>query len=82
MHGVIVQGFLIKRGKQVQKFWKYDGYGISEQDLNKLDQGVILYTQYDGVLYAYKDTIRDKGIIHDFDGEKQYILPVKDWSVK
>ena len=81
MHGTVVDGWLIKRGKQVVKFWKHNGYAIPAPVLSKV-KGVILHTEYDGVLYQESSVIMRDGIYHDFNGEKQYILPTNEWKLK
>ena len=81
MHGAVNKGWLVKRGKQVVKFWKHDGYAVSAVDLHRV-KGVILYTQYDGTLYQTSATILAKGTSNLFGDEVQYVLPVKDWMVR
>lgn len=81
MHGRVKDGWLIKQGKQVVKFWKYGGYAIPVVELQQID-GVILYTQYDGTLYQTSDVILKDGIGHIFNDEVQKVLPVSGWRVK
>lgn len=80
-HGTLNRGYLIKKGKQVQKFWKFDGYGIAVNDLRRC-KGVILHTQYDGVLYAYVDDFAKHGIPHLYKDEQQLVLPTNYWRQK
>lgn len=79
VHGRIEDGVLVKDGKKVVKFWKHDGYGIAISDLVGGVSGVILDSQYDGKLYSSVDNLFENGIRHDFNGEKQIILPVQFW---
>lgn len=79
-HAVLTaDGVLVKRGKQVVKFWKHNGYAINEQDLQRC-RLIRLETAYDGTLEATPDTVRAKGIANNFKGEQQYVLPVADWK--
>lgn len=71
---------LVKKGKQVQKFWKYNGYAVKTNDLEKV-RGVKLYTQYDGTLYARRDVFFKYGIANNYNGEEQLVLPTKYWEI-
>lgn len=81
MHGSIHSGWLVKRGKQVVKFYKHNGYGIPADILPDV-KGVILYTEYDGVLYQTSHVIMRDGMQHTFGDELQYVLPVEKWRVR
>lgn len=81
MHGVIKDGWLIKRGKQVVKFWKHNGYAIPQSDLEKV-KGVVLHTEYDGILYQTSKVIMARGRLNQFKDETQYVLPVDEWGKK
>lgn len=80
MHGRIVDHILLKKDKQVIKYRIYNGYAVSEKDLEKV-RGVQLYTKKDGIIYARRDQFYKHGIVNDYRGERQYILPVKYWEV-
>lgn len=77
-HGRVVDGVLQKGGTAVVKFWAFDGYGINVADLHEVT-GVLLDTKYDGRLYTPLSVLREHGIEHDFNGEKQLILKVEYW---
>lgn len=83
VHGRIEDGILIKEGKKVVKFFKYDGYGIAVSDLVGGVSGVVVDSQYDGKLYTSVDNLLDNGIRHTFENngkeERQIILPVQYW---
>jgi hypothetical protein len=81
MHGELKDGWLIKKGKQVQKYWKFNGYAIPFKLLASI-KGVVLYTQYDGVLYATSADIMKHGLRNNFQGEEQLVLPLKHWRIK
>lgn len=83
-HGQIIDGILYKRGTQVVKFWKHDGYAIPIEEVIKV-KGVRLYTKYDGKLYASREAFDQHGIPHLFrlpngNVEHQLILPVRYWE--
>ena len=86
-HGTVVDGWLIKRGAQVQKFWKFDAYGIAQKDLKDI-KGVVLHTTYDGVLWATIKEIISKGKPYKFSSqaeaysEAQLILSTDKWHRK
>lgn len=85
LHGKLDRhGRLIKTGKQVVLYDKYDGFGIPV-DVLRVVKGVEIH--YKGVVYhaSVEDFKKhgipetyDKGI---FDKEEQYILPRKYWKV-
>ena len=79
MKAFIIGHDLVKRGKQVVKFWKHDGYAVSVEHLDKV-RGVKLYTEYDGILYAPRHMFYKHGIPNNYEGEAQLILPVKYWE--
>lgn len=79
MHGQISEDKLIKRGKQVVKYRRYNGYAVAESDLEKV-HGVELHTKEDNIIYAPRHLFYQEGIINDFNGEKQYILPLHHWE--
>lgn len=79
MHGVVRGKMLEKTGKQVIKYWKHNGYAVSEADLEQV-HGVKLHTQYDGILYAPRHLFYRHGIPNVYKGEKQLILPVEHWE--
>lgn len=79
VHGRVEDGILVKDGKKVVKFWKHNGYGIDIDDLTGGVNGVVLETQYDGKLYSSVSNLFENGIRHDFQGEKQIILPLEFW---
>lgn len=81
MHGIVKDGWLIKRGKQVVKFWKYNGYAIPVEELRKV-KGVVLHTQYDGILYQTSEVIFNEGIKNMFKEEEQLVLPSSMWEIK
>lgn len=81
MHGQVVDGWLIKKGKQVHKFWKHDGYAVPSHVLEKV-KGVVLHTKYDGILYATSATIMEHGKPNNFEGEHQLVMPVEYWRLK
>ena len=81
MHGEIVNGWLIKKGKQVVKFWAHGGYAIPFTTLGQV-KGAVLHTQYDGVIYAKSATFFMHGIPNDYKGERQIVLPLEYWSKK
>ena len=81
MHGTVRNGWLIKRGRQVVKFWKLNGYAIPASVLKGVE-GVVLYTKYDGVLFQASQVIMRDGIYNEFEKEAQYVLPVTEWKVK
>lgn len=78
--GTIIDNILVKRGKQVIKYWKYNGYAVKEEDLEKV-RGVKLYTEYDGVLYADRHLFYKHGIDNFYNNEAQKVLPTKYWEV-
>lgn len=80
MKGIIKDFELIKKGKQVQKFWKHNGYAVAIRDLEKV-RGVKLYTEYDGILYARREVFYNHGIENIYNGEKQLVLPTKYWEI-
>lgn len=79
MKGTIIDNVLVKRGKQVIKYWKYNGYAVREIDLDKV-RGVKLYTEYDRVIYADRHVFYKHGIRNVYNGEEQLVLPVKYWE--
>lgn len=79
MKGSIENGVLVKRGKQVVKYRRLNGYAVPIVDLDKV-KGVQLYTSEDGVIYSPVETFFKKGIFNDFNGEKQQVLPVQYWE--
>lgn len=79
MKGAIENYDLVKKGNQVVKFWKYNGYAVPVADLEKV-RGVKLYTQYDGILYARRDTFYRNGIPNNYKGEQQLVLPLNQWE--
>jgi len=79
MRGQIVDNILVKRGKQVVKFFKYQGYGVAVKDLERV-RGVKLHTKYDGILYADRHVFYKHGIEVEFGVEKQLVLPVNYWE--
>lgn len=81
LHGKLTDGkILVKRGRQVQKFWKYGGYGVAVRDLEWV-HGVEIHSRYDGRLYAPREKFYQAGIVHNFNGEEQMVLPVKHWEI-
>jgi hypothetical protein len=88
-HGQVVNGWLVKKGAQVQKFWKFDAYGIAQKDL-KDTKGVVLHTTYDGVLWATTKEIITRGKPYKYEGnpqgdsrgEAQLILSTDKWHRK
>ena len=81
-HGTLHNGWLIKKGKQVQKFWKFNGYGLAQEDLKDI-KGVVLYTTYDGILWATVKEIVAHGQPHRFNNdEAQLILATALWHKK
>lgn len=84
MHGKLVDGWLVKRGKQVVKFWKHNGYAVPaslvEEDSGI--KGVILHTEYDGVLWQTSRNIREKALRHQFEDELQCVLEASKWQKK
>lgn len=80
MKGTIVDNILVKKGKQVQKFWKHNGYAVAEKDLEKV-RGVKLHTKFDGILYADRHLFYKEGIENLYNGEKQLVLPTKFWEI-
>lgn len=79
-HGQVINGVLHKRGSQVVKFWKYNGYAVPVIQVIKV-KGVKLYTKYDGKLYASKETFNKHAIPHMFGDEHQLVLPIEHWEV-
>lgn len=79
MKAYVADNILIKRGKQVVKFWKYDGYAVAVEHLEKV-RGVKLYTDYDGILYADRHLFYKHGIENNYQGEAQLVLPTKYWE--
>lgn len=77
--GVVIDQVLVKRGKQVVKFFKYNGYAVAESDIEKV-HGVKLYTQYDGILYADRHMFYKHGIPNTYKDEKQLVLPLEHWE--
>ncbi len=80
MKGTVIDNNLVKRGKQVQKYWKHNGYAVATRDLEQI-QGVVLHTEYDGKLYARRDQFYADGIENTYNGEQQLILPTKYWEI-
>ena len=80
MKGTIIDNILVKRGKQVQKFWKYSGYAVAIKDLEQV-RGVKLHTKYDEILYADRHLFYKEGIENTYNGEKQLVLPTKFWEI-
>lgn len=78
MKGRVDEHILHKRGRQVQKFFKHNGYGINVDDLHEIN-GIVLETKYDGKLFTSVSNLRENGITHYFGEEKQLILPVQYW---
>ena len=81
MHGTMVDGWLIKKGKQVVKFWKHNGYAIPAIVLLQV-KGVVLHTEYDGILYQTSGKIMNLGEQHNFGDELQYVLEASKWQKK
>lgn len=82
-HGQIIDGTLVKRGTQVVKFWKHNGYAIPTVEFH--DHGVNkvrLYTKYDGILEATKEKFDKHGIVNIYQDETQVVLPLEFWEVK
>jgi hypothetical protein len=80
MKGTIIENILVKKGKQVIKNWKHNGYAVNIVDLEKV-RGVKLYTEYDGVLYADRHLFYKHGIENNYNGEQQLVLPTKHWEI-
>ena len=78
-HGLIIGDILIKRGKQVVKYWKHNGYAIPKSELQFV-KGVKLYTQYDGKLYAPVERFWEFGVVNKYKDEEQVVLPVELWD--
>ena len=81
MHGSVKDGWLVKRGKQVVKFWKHNGYAIPVMALHQV-KGVVLHTEYDGILYQTSGKILSQGRPHYFGDELQYVLETAKWLKK
>jgi hypothetical protein len=84
MKGKIIDYTLVKTGKQVQKFWKYSGYAVSENDLEKV-RGVKLYTKDDGILYARREVFYQHGatcqVLGDFGMRVRDKAPRRETSL-
>jgi hypothetical protein len=80
MKARIINNTLVKQGSQVQKYWKHNGYAVAKEHLEKVE-GVKLYTQYDGIIYAPKESFYQHGIDNTYQGEEQLVLPVDKWEV-
>lgn len=80
MKAQIINNTLVKKGKQVHKFWKHDGYAVAVRHLEQV-RGVKLYTEYDGILYADRHLFYKHGIENNYEGEEQLVLPTKYWEV-
>lgn len=76
MKATIIDNVLVKKGKQVVKFWKHNGYAVADEHLQQV-RGVKLYTEYDGILYADRHVFYKHGVENNYNGELQYVLPVK-----
>lgn len=78
--GTIVDNVLVKKGKQVIKFWKHNGYAVAAQDLEKV-RGVEIHSEYDGHLFARREQFYQHGIPNNYNGEEQLVLPTKYWEI-
>lgn len=82
-HGQIIAGTLVKRGTQVVKYFKYNGYAIPTVEFHDHDiKKVRLYTKYDGILEATKETFDKHGLPNLFGEEMQVVLELEHWTVK
>ena len=82
-HGTIIDGTLVKRGTQVVKFWKHNGYAVPTLEFhNNGVKKVRLYTRYDGILEATRETFDKHGIVNQYNEETQVVLPVEFWTTK
>lgn len=71
---------LIKTGKQVVLFRNYDGFGLSKDVLDLIEDVTV---HYQGKIYkARTEDFWSKGIRHSFMGDEQLILPRKYWTYK
>lgn len=80
--GDLINGTLIKKGRQVQKMYAMDGFGIATQILDENDiQNVQLYYE-DKVYETSVKELRRFGIpYHNPKYEPQIIMPVSRFRV-
>ena len=68
------------------KVWKnYSGYAIAKRILDNLPRGTqIIYKRLDQNCYylANKTRFYKKGILVQFGGHSQFVLPIKNWTAK
>lgn len=68
-------------------FRKFGGYGISEQVLDalislKIDYIVINYNNYKAYVTATINFLTEKAKEFDFQGDKQFVLPMEHWELQ
>lgn len=79
--GTLQNGVLLKTGKQVVLFKKYDGFGFTRKVLldERIDQ---IEIHYEGKIYK---TVPSQffyyGVPYDDNGDQQLILPRKRWTI-
>lgn len=74
-------GTFVKRGTQVVKYWKENGYAVPQELFLKHPvKKVRLYTKYDGVITATKEAFNKYGKLHLFGDEMQIILSLQYWE--
>lgn len=81
--GDLIDGTLVKRGKQVQKMYSMDGFGVAKQLLNRREiENIELH--YDDYVYtAPVETFQRFGIpYHHPPFEPQLILPVNHFQMR
>lgn len=78
--GELKGGVLIKKGKQVKRFKKYDGYAIPEGLLQDETVKYIRVIDEVGIYEASIGLFKNKGIrYHRKPYESQLVLPRKYW---
>jgi hypothetical protein len=71
---------LVKKGKQVQLYRVFDGFGLSSAVLDTFKD---IRIEYEGKIYrATVELIKQKGVLKQFKEDLQYVVPRKYWVVE
>lgn len=80
--GELKDGDLIKRGKQVVLFRRYDGFGFSRKIIDTPEIKQIRVEYQDKTYTTTPMMFVTRGIPYSNGDDKQLILPRKWWAVK
>lgn len=80
--GELKDGVLVKKGRQVVLFRRYDGFGFTQKIVDTPGIQKIL-VNYNGVEYITSPAVLSAhGIRYDNHGEEQIVLPRKWWGTQ